>query len=113
MTIDYTELDELQESIFLCKALWQHAWARNTSPKNIDGSVARMSYRILCLRCTRCGRERYDYLGSKGQRIGRYYVNPRGYPRTHRFGSEQLMSEMIRRSVLVMTYNGTKEGKRR
>jgi hypothetical protein len=109
--VDYTELDELTEGIFLCKALWQHPWEKNPSPRNINGEVARRAYRILCLRCTRCRRERYDYLGSKGQRIGRYYVNPHGYPKTHRFTSDQLMLEMIRRSVLVTTYNGKKGAK--
>jgi hypothetical protein len=102
----YTDLGDLGTDIFTCKMLWAHAWANNPSPKHIDGEVAQLAYRILCLRCTRCRRERYDYLGSRGELIGRYYRNPVGYPKTHRFDGDGLRAELIRRSLWVRNGKG-------
>lgn len=105
---EYTDITEISDSIFLCKAFWSHAWSKNPSPQNIDSDIARMADVMLCLRCTRCKRERYDYIGRNGELIGRYYKNPIGYPKTHHFHADGLRAEMIRRSILVERYNGKK-----
>jgi hypothetical protein len=104
--LEYTDISELGDDILVCKALWAHDWAKNPSPKHIDGAVARIAHVIVCLRCKRCRRERYDYLGIHGQRIGRYYRNPVNYPKTRRLTNDALWTEMIGRSLLVSTYNG-------
>jgi hypothetical protein len=104
-TIEYTELDELGDDIFTCKMLWAHAWDKNPTPKHIDGAVARIAYRILCLRCRRCRRERYDYLGRHGELIGRYYRDPIGYPKTRRANGDAMRTELIRRSLWVQEWN--------
>jgi hypothetical protein len=101
----YTDLRSLDEPVLICKALWGHEWENNPSPQHIDGQVARLAHRMLCIRCTRCGRERYDYIGRNGDLIGRYYKNPNGYPKTHRFGGDELRLELIRRNVLVQRYS--------
>jgi hypothetical protein len=106
IVLDYTEINELSDDLLICKALWQHDWAKNPTPKQIDGAVARLAHRMVCLRCKRCRRERYDYLGLHGQRIGRYYRNPVNYPKTKRLTNTALWGEMIERSLLVSTYNG-------
>lgn len=102
--VEYTDLHDLDRETFLCKALWTHAWSKNPSPKNIDGEIARMSTAMLCLVCDRCGRERYDYIDSQGRLLGRYYKNPTGYPRTHKFTGDELRAEMLSRSVLVRKF---------
>lgn len=106
---DYTELRHIDDDIFLCKAFWSHAWDQNPTPQNIDGDIARTAFRMLCLRCVRCQRERYDYIARDGSLIGRYYKNPIGYPRTHRSSGDMLRAEMIRRSLLVTRWS--KNGK--
>jgi len=107
---EYTDIAELGNDILTCKALWAHDWGKNPSPKNIDGTVARLAYRIVCLRCKRCKRERYDYLSSTGSRIGRYYRNPVGYPKTRRLANDDLWAEMIARSLLVSVYSNGLDG---
>jgi hypothetical protein len=99
------DIRDLDDPILLCKALWGHNWDDNPSPRNIDGAVARLAHRMLCLRCSRCHRERYDYIGRNGDLIGRYYKNPNGYPRTPRFLGDQLRLELIRRNLLVQRYS--------
>jgi len=106
--IKFTDLRQLDGDIFLCKLLWAHAMDDNPSPQFIDGRAAKMAHRIVCLRCLRCGRERYIYLNSRGEKIGNYYKNPVGYPKVHRFQSDELWKEAIRRSVLVRRRNGTR-----
>lgn len=101
---EYTDIPELGDDVLTCKALYQHDWGKNPSPKHIDGMVARMAHVMVCLRCKRCKRERYDYLSSTGHRIGRYYRNPVGYPKMHRYSNEDMWTEMISRSLLVSTY---------
>ena len=103
---EYTDITDLGDDILVCRALWAHDWAKNPSPKRIDGEVARMAFRIVCLRCKRCRRERYDYLDTQARLIGRYYRNPENYPKTRRMTNEVLWGEIISRSLLVQTYNG-------
>jgi hypothetical protein len=108
---EYTDVTDLSDKLLICKALWQHDWDDNPSPRNIDGPVARMAHAMVCLRCSRCRRERYTYLDSKGNRIGPHrYFNPKDYPKTHQMTNQVLWSEMIKRSLLVRPYqaNGGK-----
>lgn len=104
--LEYTELVDVGNDILTCKLLWAHRWDRNPSPRNIRGEVARMAYRILCLRCSRCRRERYDYIDTHGGLIGRYYVNPVNYPRTRRHNGDELRAEAIARELMVQTWAG-------
>jgi len=107
---EYTDIGELGNDVLLCKALWQHDWGKNPSPKYIDGPIARLAYRMVCLRCKRCKRERYTYLNERGQKIApHYYKNPVGYPKTRRLGNDDLWAEMIARSLLVQVYSNGAE----
>lgn len=109
MATEYTDLADLGDDVLMCKALWQHDWSKNPSPKRIDGQVARIAHRIVCLRCKRCKKERYDYRDINGRKIGRYYRDPVNYPHTKKLTDEILWGEMIERSLLVSTYNGDEE----
>jgi hypothetical protein len=110
---EYTELRNLPEDVFKCKVLWAHDMDDNPTPQHIDGQIARSAYRIVALRCTRCGRERYIYLNSRGEKIGNYYKDPIDYPKTHRYTSDELWREAIKRSVLVRDYKGGSNGSTR
>jgi|SRR5215467_2347874 len=102
---EYTELRDLDDEVFRCKVLWNHDWDDNPTPQYIDGQIARLAYRIVALRCTRCKRERYTYLNSRGERIApHYYKNPVDYPKTHKFGADELWREAIKRSVFAFDY---------
>jgi hypothetical protein len=108
---EYTTLDELPDSLLTCKALWMHDWGKNPSPDIPRGMLARMASFIVCLRCKRCKRERYTFLDSKGRKLGAHqYRNPIGYPKTHRLDNDSLWGEMVNRSLLVSTYNGSDDG---
>lgn len=112
--IDYVGIKDIDDDIFKCKLFYSHAWDVNVSPQNIDGQIAKMAYRVLALRCERCGREKYEYINRRGERIAKpYYKNPVGYPKTHRLSGDELRVEMLRRAILVQTYNGRKNDNRR
>jgi hypothetical protein len=105
--LEYTALEDIGDSVLTCKTLWSHAWSKNPTPRHIKGDVARMATYIICLRCTRCRRERYEYLNSRGERITKpQYRDPVGYPHTRRASGDDFRAECIRRNVLVSTYNG-------
>lgn len=105
---EYTDLQDVADNFFTCRLLWSHAWEKNPSPQNIDGEIAKYCYAMMCLRCVRCGRERYDYLGATGDLIGRYYKNPNGYPKLRRYAADTLRAETIRRSLLIQRRRGRK-----
>lgn len=97
----YTGLAELDKSVLMCKAVHSHAWEDNPSYE-ISHPRVRPSYALLALRCTRCGRERFDFLNRNGSRNGPpYYRNPVSYPKTHRHTGQELMVELLSRSLLV------------
>lgn len=106
--IKYTDIKKVSDAVAICRSLWSHAWDDNPNADAIDGDVARIAYRILCLRCIRCGRERYDYIDRNGGLIGRYYRNPVDYPRLTRYLGDELRVELIRRSLLVRRYTNSK-----
>jgi hypothetical protein len=97
----YTELSDLDKSVLVCKAVHGHAWEDNPQYE-LSHPRMRPSYAILALRCTRCGRERFDFLNRNGSRNGQpYYRNPVSYPKTHRHTGQELMVELMSRSLLV------------
>lgn len=98
----YSELKDIDNDILVCKTLRSHALEPNPSPQFIDGDIARTAFAMICLRCTRCLRERYEYLDSTGRRIGTpYWKEPVDYPRTHRLLGDELRAECINRNILV------------
>jgi hypothetical protein len=97
----YTDLADLDKSVLTCKAVHSHSWEDNPSYELTHPRV-RPSFALLALRCTRCGRERFDFLNKNGSRNGQpYYRNPVNYPRTHRLTGQELMVELLSRSLLV------------
>jgi hypothetical protein len=101
MTLTYTDLGDLSKDVLTCKAVHSHAWEDNPHFELAHPRV-RPAYAILALRCTRCGRERFDFLSRNGTRNGRpYYRNPVNYPKTHRYSGQELMAELLSRQLLV------------
>lgn len=110
-TVDYTDLEDLADNILICRAMWQHPWSKNPTPRPPRGPVALMASYIIAVRCTRCRRERYEYLDSKGVRLGKpYYRDPKGYPKMRRTDGDHLRAELIRRSLWVTAYDGQEGG---
>jgi hypothetical protein len=97
---EYVDITELENSFVICRTIG-HAWDNNPTGK-VNSQLFKESYGTLCLICTRCTAERFDYLGQDMKVWKRYYRNPKGYNTIKGQGSRpNLRAEMFRRSLLI------------
>lgn len=107
--IDYTELRDLDDGVLQCKHYRTHAWENNPSVDISGLPNVRFATYVICSVCLRCGRERIVYIDRKGHRIGKPYLrNPKSYPKTHLLMTDDINTEMIKRSLLIQRFNGGK-----
>jgi hypothetical protein len=98
----YTDLEDLKNDILKCKYYRTHAWEGNPSVEVSTLPTVQYASYVIASVCTRCGRERIEYIDRNDRRIGvPYYRSPVDYPRTHRLDATNLRTEIIGRSLLI------------
>ena len=98
----YTDIEDLKDNILKCKYYRTHAWDDHPSVDISELRNIRYATSIAASVCTRCGRERIEYLDRNDRRIGvPYYRSPVDYPKTHRLDVTRVRTEMLKRSLLM------------
>jgi|SRR5215469_10024786 len=106
---EYMEINNLRDEYVICRAIG-HSWDENPNGE-VDSELFRMGAGAICLRCTRCTTERFDYIGLDMSVIYRYYRYPDKYTTIPGEGSRpNLRGEMFSRSLLVKKYTGRRRG---
>lgn len=106
---EYSDIGDLDDGVLQCKHYRTHAWDKNPGVDISGIPTVRFATWVICSVCLRCGRERIVYLDRKGHRIGKPYLrNPKDYPKTHALLSDDIATELLKRSLLVQRYNGGK-----
>jgi hypothetical protein len=111
---DYVEVHDLTNEYLLCRALG-HSWDDNPTAALPQTALTFAATGVLCLRCTRCTTQRYDYLNASMDVFSRRYIYPSSY---RRLRAEQrrrpvLRAEMFGRSLLIRRAQAEKNGQRR
>jgi hypothetical protein len=93
------------DNVHLKDRLLRHSWDDHPDP-HWSPFLFRTATGALALRCTRCGKERYDYFGKGMELTSRRYITPTDYPRMSREDSRpfSLRAELLSRSFLVQRY---------
>ena len=111
--IERVDITELQDEYVICRTLG-HSWDDFPNGE-VDSVMFKQSRGVLCLRCTRCFAERYDYINVSMEVFHRYYRYPQRYNTIVGQGKRpNLRGEMFRRSLLVQQFqNGKTRARKR
>ena len=112
---EYVEMADLTNDHLLCKYPGiRHAWDENPGAELPSGPNSYYATFVLCVRCTRCGREKFEYLDRNRRRMGvPYYRNPDDYQHTHRMYGDDMRRELVSRDLLVTRLKTSSNGKRK
>lgn len=113
MAKELMSISDLRDEYVLCRALG-HSWdeypGAEFSPSMWRASIGG----ALALRCTRCTAVRFDYIGADMKVFHRHYQYPEHYTTIPGEGTRpNLRGEMLKRSLLIRTYDNGKVRRRR
>ena len=105
---EYTDLSDLRDDSLMCKYPGiRHPWDKlpESSYDLNDFEKAYYSDSVLALRCSRCGREKFEFFDVNGNRMGKpTYRNPVDFQHTHRLQASEIRLEFMSRSLLVSNF---------
>ena len=97
---EYMDVHDIRDEFVICRGIG-HSWDDNPNGE-VANELFRSSIGAMCLRCVRCGTERFDYINDEFRVWQRYYRYPPNYSTIPGRGNRpNLRSELYRRSLLI------------